>query len=83
MSVRQRLHQPHENVNSKTNSKPSNLNNKNWWRVLNSNSSKRNELKLVEISEKVRDQVTLDVQRAFSFKNNSFSSKDRVMTIKI
>lgn len=75
--TRRRLHEPRYNTKTNKNSSKSSQNNKKWWKILNIDMSKEMGMKqgkFVEISEKVRDQVSLDVKRAFAFKDNSFSS---------
>lgn len=69
--VQRRIRFSYEN-NKKPNKFHFNINKK-WWNALKPQSGK--EGTHVQVDEKVLDQVSLDVQRAFSFKNIPFTSK--------
>ena len=65
------------NLQTRRNEPSSNYkNNKKWWRILKPNTNKNGRETVGQISEKVRDQVALDVKRAFSFRNHSFSGRN-------
>ena len=77
--IRRRLNLASENANQRLISPELNSfrkNNKKWQRILSLNSSEKERKTLGPVSEKILDQVALDVKRAFSFKNQSFSGKN-------
>ena len=77
--IRRRLNVEGENTNVRLMSHELDnfrKNNKKWQRILSLNSSEKERKTLGPVSEKILDQVVLDVKRAFSFKNQSFSSKN-------
>lgn len=77
--IRRRLNVASENTNGRFMSHELDnfrKNNKKWQRIISLNSIEKERKTLGPVSEKILDQVALDVKRAFSFKNQSFSSKN-------
>ena len=77
--TRRRLNQPsgNSNLNLQSNElSSSHKNNKKWCRALSLKAAKKEREDIRQVSVKVRDQVALDVRRAFSFKNISFTGKN-------